>query len=138
MDTASDQLHQQGDLFGRYLTKKPVNTKFIERYSQAVKAFKITPTEYDKKLLDYVIKHPWSLGLLDAALPLYRPYAELRHRIYLMLAILEASPDYQTLFLPVRRSAFHIVRLMLCSLRAIIKTVIGSLLLRLFLRDPHA
>ena len=51
---------------------------------------------------------PW-LGWVDAGLALSNPYSPVRHRIYLMLAVLEASPAHARRFEPHESSALAAV-----------------------------
>ena len=47
-----------------------------------------------------MIRHPWSIGPLDAGLALSDPESPLRFRLCLMMAVLEASPAHCRSFLP--------------------------------------
>ena len=51
---------------------------------------------------------PWT-NLVDAGLALLEPYSPVRHRLYLMLAILEASPTHARRFEPRARPALAAV-----------------------------
>jgi hypothetical protein len=54
----------------------------------------------DESILAFIRRRPRSLPYLDAALALLRRQAILRDKILLMLAILEATPQFTSAFLP--------------------------------------
>ena len=72
---------------------------------------------------------PW-LGFVDAALALVDPYSPVRHRVYLMLAVLEASPAHARRFEPRETPAFvAALRLGARGTVGLLRTTIGLALL---------
>jgi len=51
-------------------------------------------------LAAFAVRHPWSASPLDAACGLVRPDALLRRKLRLLAAVLEATPDFASAFLP--------------------------------------
>lgn len=128
---AADNLNLQANIFGHYLVREPIAESIRLSYVQAInsKLFKIDRRQ--QKFLDFVQKHPRSIGLVDAGLALYKPHSEVRRRLYLMLSILEASPEYHEKFLPQARKPFYVFFIAYSGLRAIFKAMLGVALVRL-------
>jgi hypothetical protein len=123
-----DILEQEARLFTRYLIHRDVDPQAIRLYRAAMADSK--PDKADKKLLDFMVSHPWSIGLIDAGLVFHNSASEARRRLYVMFAILEASPEYYDLFLPAKRSSLYIFVIFYASIRAVIKAAVGLLLVK--------
>ncbi|MDB5184913.1 MAG: hypothetical protein JWN38_721 [Candidatus Saccharibacteria bacterium] len=124
---ADDQLTLQAQRFAQYLVHADPTPHAIQLYRQAL-AQKVPLDAKDTRLLALVDRHPSLLGLVDAALPLLKPYSEVRRRLYLMLAILEASPEYYQSFVPLERPPLYFLVVGLACVRAVCKTILGMLL----------
>jgi hypothetical protein len=117
-------------VFGKYLIGQAPNEEAVLLYSRAMRATHAKLDETDIKLLQLVMAHPRLLGFIDAGLPFYKPYSEVRRRLYVMLAILETQPQYHDIFLPKARSPWYILFILYAGFRAVVKTVFGSILVR--------
>jgi len=116
-------------LFSRYLIGREANKQVLGLYRDALQETGHMD-RLDQALLRFALKHPLSIGYLDAGLIFYKPHSELRHRLYLMLAILEAQAEYSALFLPKRRTFLYIAFLVWCGIRSVFKAAVGSILVR--------
>ena len=76
------------------------------------------------------MRHPWLLGPADAGLAWVAPYSPLRHRILLMLAILEASPHHHRRFLAAPWPKTAVVSLAARAAWAVVRVVAGILWVR--------
>ena len=86
--------------FTRYLVGRPPPPELVARYREANAVLFTAPVEpVDAAVVDFVHRHPWSVGLLDAAVGLRRPGSLLRNKILVMAAILETSPVFADEFL---------------------------------------
>ncbi len=83
----------------------------------------------DQRLLDFMRRHPWSIGLIDGGLALRRPGSAVRAKLLVMSAILEATPDYAPDFLPAARSPLYALYVAWVAVRAGGRGVIGSVLI---------
>lgn len=120
-------LRKQADILVTYLTRSTINDRVIyELYEQSVDR---SSGHSEQKILSFAFSHPAFLPLLDAGLVFLRPSSELRRRIYIMFAILEAHPDYATLFLPNKYSIRDLVLLPLIGLRAVCRAAGGVILI---------
>ena len=94
-------LEREAEIFGRYLVGRVPSPAIIARYVAASETlFTADASPADRGTIAFVRRHPWSVGLLDGAAGLLRPGGQLRGRILVMGAILEASPEYADEFLP--------------------------------------
>ena len=113
----------------RYLTGTNPVKKVIERYSETVRqeAVSLTPAQQKKWLR--CLRHPFLLPYADAAWAWPDPLHPLRHRIYIMLAILEAHRNYQPYFLPAERSYSYRFFIVLRLVRSAFRLAAGKILL---------
>ena len=88
----------------------------------------ITPLE--RRLWDLMVGAPWLITTLDAGLALGDPHGAVRHRLYLMLAVLEASPAHTRHFLPREFAAVGMTLLVWRGGLAGIRSVLGFALVR--------
>jgi hypothetical protein len=124
----TDSAKLEAQIFARYLIKRQPTSGVIKLYERGVSQNK--PGASDEKLLAFLRRHPRLTGLVDAGLVFYRPHSEVRRRIYVMLAILESSPEYHDSFLPAKRSPFYLFFVAYSGLRAIIKSLCGLVLVK--------
>ena len=123
-----DMLEKQARTFTRYLIHKDVNSQAIQLYKVAMRNSK--PDNTDNKLLNFMMSHPSCIGLIDAGLVFHNSSSEVRRRLYVMLAILEASTEYYDLFLPKKRSPFYVFVILYSRIRAILKATLGLILVK--------
>ncbi len=121
-------LENEARIFTKYLVNDDVSAHAVKLYVSAMEPSK--PNATDKKLLDFMVSHPHLIGLVDAGLVFHNSTSEARLRLYIMLAILEASPEYCNLFLPKRRGPFYVIVIAYSGIRAVIKSVLGLLLVK--------
>ena len=94
------ELESEACTFGRYLVGRTPPPELVARYCEANAAlFTAPPAPADEAIVAFVRRHPWSVGLLDAAVGLRRPGSLLRNKILVMTAILETSPAFADEFL---------------------------------------
>ncbi len=123
-----DRLEKEANIFSRYLIGRDAGSLAVEVYKTTMATSK--PNTTDRKLLNYMVSHPHSIGFIDAGLVFHNSTSEARRRLYVMLAILEASPEHCDLFLPQKRSPFYIFVIYFAGIRAVIKAIFGLLLVK--------
>jgi hypothetical protein len=124
----------EAERFSRYLAGAPASTAIAARYADALAAGGPPLRPRDELLLRFALTRPRGLGLLDAGLALTDPDAELRRRLYLMFAILEASPEHHERFLPVDRGPLYPFAVAFAGVRGAVKAILGVVLVRLVTR----
>ena len=90
-------LESEARLLSRYLIGREPGRELVGRYVRAEEHLGEGP---GGPLVDFVRRHPWALGPLDAACALLRPDAALRGKVLRMAAVLEACPEHAGRFLP--------------------------------------
>jgi hypothetical protein len=134
MGLPTDILHdydRQAELLGNYLLQGiPLKPEIKERYEQTMLNTTGKLDERDKKILSFALNHPWSIGLLDAGCVFVHPDAEIRRRLYVMFAILEASTDYWSYFLPKKRNPLYVFVLLAAGMRGVAKAGVGVILVK--------
>lgn len=114
--------------FARYLVGADADERVRAVYARALASTSPALRPRDAALLRFASARRRGLGLLDAGLALTDPNAELRRRLYLMFAILEASPEHHDRFLPVRRGPLFSLVVIAAAARGAVKAALGALL----------
>ena len=97
----TDALIHECRMITHYLLGQSPSPEIIQRYIEATSTLipeRIPPS--DIATVNFVQRHPWSLPYLDAASALLRPQSVLRSKILLMMAVLEATPQFTDAFIP--------------------------------------
>jgi hypothetical protein len=124
---SDDTLEKESRLFTRYLLDSEPSQNMIDRYVSANRAL-VTETGISagRKVVEYAVTHPWSIPYLDAAAGVLQPDSLLRKKIYIMAAVLEASPRFVSQFLPKSLTAVGLFAVLIVNgLVAGIKMIIG-------------
>ena len=120
----------EAKIFSSYLIGCEPTKMAVRLYTKAT-SIKIEASPSDVRLLQFAHKHPAWIGALDGGLALLRPHSEVRRRIYIMFAILEATPEYAHLFLPQERSKAYALRILAAGIRAGWRGLIGTLIVKI-------
>ncbi len=96
------ELHQEFRLWCKYIIREKPLPCYTQRYIAACQ--KLLVDCPPSKVLPLIIKRPGLIGALDSACGVLRPQDELRQKLLIASAILEAGPHYTAYFLPRRQS----------------------------------
>lgn len=130
-ETSREGEHQkEAEIFGRYLLggKNP-NPKSISLYIEAMHLHTAEAIGRDKKILKFILKNSWSIGMIDGALAFSKHKSIVRRKLLFISAILETQPEYAELFLPQERSWFYNLYILWVGFRAVMKAIAGKILL---------
>jgi hypothetical protein len=128
---AQEPSEREAQCFARYLIGEPPAPEEIERYRRAVELRGAEPRSgRDRGLLERMIRHPWTIGPLDAGLALADPESPVRFRLCLMLAVLEASPAHCRRFLPAPYPKAALLGLALRMAAAAARSALGLAMVR--------
>jgi hypothetical protein len=128
---APDEVAREAERFALYLIGAPPRPEEVERYRRAIEARGAEPrTERDRRLLEHMVRRPWTLGPLDAGLALTDPESPVRFRLCLMLAVLEASTTHCPRFLPAPYRRVALAGLALRMAGAALRSALGLVLVR--------
>lgn len=120
-------LEKEGRLLARYLIDREPPQDMIERYVSANRKLGTDMAMPSTgKIMEFAMTQPWSIPFLDAAAGVIQPDFLLRKKIYIMAAVLEASPMFADQFLPQNLTSFKLISILLVnSVTAGIKIIIG-------------
>lgn len=118
----------EAECFARYLIGKVPSDHIADLYNQAIAKRKRSLSPTDIKILTFARNHPWSIQFLDAGAAIGRSDCELRHRLYIMFALLETVPEFSEYFLPRERSGGYVVIMGWAALKAGFKALVGWVL----------
>jgi len=119
-------------IFSKYLIGIRVNDAVCLKYDIAINFHALQCEGKDKKLESFVLKFPFWIGFVDAALALTCKNSILRKKLFVMLAILETIPEYSVFFLPKRYSVLSFFKIFLTGIRSIYRFFIGIIIVGLF------
>jgi hypothetical protein len=115
----------------RYLIGEAPTPEEAERWTRAVALRDASVTSAcDRRIWAAIMRHPALVGFADAGLALVDPLSPVRHRILLMLAILEASPHHHRRFLAAPWPRIALIALAARGAWAAIRSVLGVLWVR--------
>jgi hypothetical protein len=124
-------VRREAEHFAHYLIGEPPRPEEIERYARAVELRDATPrTARDRRLLECMNRHRWTIGPLDAGLALADAESPVRFRLCLMMAVLEASPAHCPRFLPEPYPRVALLGLALRMARAALRSALGLAMVR--------
>lgn len=127
---SSDEQHQmegEAKRFSSYLIGVTPDDVVVARYVEAILPGldRAQISKRDERLLVLTTRFPWLIGSIDGGLALLDPTSEVRRRILVMFALLEANPAYTRYFLPRKRSPFYAVVVLLLGIRASYRALLG-------------
>jgi hypothetical protein len=125
-------LYDEAEVFGRYLLRESPDSTAQSLYVKALKSNSGSLTLHDQRLLLFVLRHPWSVGLIDSGLARMSPLSEVRRRIYLMFSILESSPNYHEKFLSQQRSLLYFFVFGFYCVKGVLQSLVGALFIKAY------
>ena len=121
----------EAQILGYYLVKDDISSELQERYFSALK-FTTISEDFSTVIFNKSLKNKWMIPYFDAAYALIAPNCYFRKRLFLMLAILEATPEYFTLFIQKPITIFGYFKFFLIGFRSIYRALLGLLLNRIY------
>jgi hypothetical protein len=125
VDRGETALRLEARQFGAYLVGIEPPEELVHRYVQAMSALNLSVNDKDRRLLRFTSRHRWSIGFVDGALALTRPSSAIRKKLLVLSAILEATPRFADMFLPVPRRSIYGAYVIFTAVRAAFKAAIG-------------
>lgn len=106
---ADPGLAREADVFARYLVGAPAGGYAAERYAAGHDALPTACRADGRALVRVAAAHPLLTRVADAYVRLFAPRSLLRHKLVLLLAILESSAGSHAAFEPRPASALGVV-----------------------------
>jgi hypothetical protein len=120
-------LTEEAKIFTQYLLGEEADQLTISLYIQAQSKLNISLTEKESKRLDFMLRYPSVIGMVDGALALNNPESGIRKKIYVLFSIIESNPKYARHFLPSNKvGLFSII---LSGIRAVWNALTGFILI---------
>ncbi|OED46654.1 hypothetical protein AB832_00835 [Flavobacteriaceae bacterium (ex Bugula neritina AB1)] len=113
-----------------YLISVPIEKQEQNRYVAAMSQLDLKLTVYESKLMNNMLKSKWKMACIDGGLAIKDPNNVVRRKIFTMLAILEASPNYTEYFLSNRFSFLYFVKIAFVGVRSIVRAIIGIIIIK--------
>ena len=129
MESNNDHIFE-AEHITHYLLSVPVRKQEQKIYVDAMQKLNIHFSEYEQMLWTEMLKSKLRMACIDAGLALKEPNNNVRRKIFTMLAILEASPNYTPYFLSRSYSFFYVFKLTVVGIRAVFRAVTGILIVK--------
>jgi hypothetical protein len=124
METNSNHIFE-AEQIGLYLLNSSIQETEKKKYADAMLKLNISFSEYEQLLWNKMLKNKWHMACIDAALAVQEPTNAVRRKLFTMLAILEASPNYTSYFLSRKYSIVYLFKIGLVGVRAIMRALVG-------------
>jgi hypothetical protein len=123
-------LQLEAGVVARHLIgRDPADAERI-RYADAVTRQALPLTDRERRLWQRMLAHPRLFNAVDGALALVRPTSPIRQRGYIMLAVLEASPEHTDLFLArERRRSLVLLSVFTAAAAGAMRALLGLLVI---------
>jgi len=122
-------LRQEAVTLSRYLIGREPDEHCVHLYVSAMRHLEIVLQGRESRMWDFMMRNPWVVPAMDAALAIRQPHSNIRRKIFTMLAILEASPKHAPLFLPAKQIGWRRITVVFAGIRAVVAAVLGCILL---------
>lgn len=119
---------QEAEQISNYLLGTPIQDSEKNTYADAMQKLNIQFSVYEQALWSSMLKSKWKMACIDAGLALKEPNNNARKKLFTMLAILEASPNYTKHFLSRKFSFFYLFKVGLAGIRAVVRASIGIII----------
>lgn len=124
MESKSTSVYE-AEQIGKYLLGVSIQDSEKATYADAMDKLNIQFSNYEQLLWNSMLKSKWRMACIDAGLALKEPNNNARRKLFTMLAILEASPNYTHYFLSRNFSFFYLFKVGLVGTRAVVRAMIG-------------
>jgi hypothetical protein len=122
---------REAEILSQYLIGQLPAEKEKMLYADAMQKLDISFSHAEEKQWRFLMKNKLLIPFIDSALAVKNPSSSIRRKIFIMLAILEASPNYTEYFLPKKHSPIYMVKIFFVGIRAITRRILGLFLLKL-------
>lgn len=127
MESNSTAIYE-AEQIGHYLLSIPIQDSEKNTYADAIQKLNIQFSDFEKALWNSMLKSKWKMACIDAGLALKDPNNNARRKLFTMLAILEASPNYTEYFLSRNFSFFYLFKIGAVGVRAVFRAMVGLLI----------
>jgi hypothetical protein len=129
--TNAEQLSQEAEIFGAYFLKEKPTAFVVDLYKQGNEKLKLEVSGKDERILKFILRNRWSVGMMDSGLVFINPHSTVRRKMFIMLAILECQPEYIDLFFTKNQPKIYFFYILWVGFRAFMKAALGVVLVKL-------
>lgn len=122
-------LENQARIITRHLIRKIPTQQATYLYRDAIDTLNLPATQNETVLWKFALRHPWSLGLIDAGLASSNRHNNIRKRILIMVAVLETQIEYYSYFLPKEYPRWRVIIVPFILLKTLFKSIAGKILI---------
>lgn len=119
----------EAEQISNYLLNIPIQDSEKSTYADAMQTLNIQFSNYEQMLWNNMLKGKGRMAFIDAGLALKDPDNNVRRKLFTMLAILEASPNYTSCFLSRNFSFLYLFKIAAVGTRAVFRAIIGILII---------
>ena len=128
---SDSDLELEARIFGKYLIGKEISKTVIHLYKKSHVESKFEFFGNDSRILEFILKHPSFVGIVDGGLAIQKKDSVIRKKIYYMLAILETIPEYSQYFLSTKSFMRNTMDFLLYGIRGVYRMIFGYLLIKM-------
>jgi hypothetical protein len=125
-----EQYYEEADCIALYVVGEHAGIREKRIYAEAMRKLNINLTGAEEALWQSMLNSKTQMACIDGGLALLRPASQLRRKLFIMVAVLEASPHYTDHFLSRRFSFSYLVKIGLIGMRAICRGIAGIIILK--------
>lgn len=114
-----------------YLLGRTPGQSVRSLYRSAMERMPVLLEGKDARLMEFALKYPAFVGLIDAGTALARRDSNFRKKLVAMFAIVECSPSHSALFLPSERNRLYLAWVVWAGFRAALKALLGAIVVGL-------
>ena len=120
----------EAQVLSKYLIGESCSDDTVRHYAEAVNKLNAILNESEQKTWNQMLGSSFYLKLVDSGLAIVNPQSPLRKRIFIMLTLLESSPDHVKYFLPQDRSIWYLIPLGFRAGLSALYLILGVMLVR--------
>lgn len=122
-------MQSEAKLFAQYLGAKVDDDALLIKYSDTIEKVKLSLSEKEENILQYLLKMPFILPFADGAWAFLNPKNGIRKRILVMSALIETEPHNVQFFLNEKDVPFSVFKLIFRGSVAVLRGIIGVFLI---------
>jgi len=125
--TDESTLTKEAMVFSLYFIGKEPGELSVQLYIKASQKLAIPMSPRDKRKLNFILRFPFFMGMIDGALAMVNPEHPIRKKLYVMFSVLESDPAFSNYFLP--KAGTSLFAILWTGTRAVFNTLFGFILL---------
>ena len=122
---------KEAKIIGKYLSGREISPEAVALYLKASDVQNFSPAGRDARLLSFLARFPFLIGMLDGGSALVFRNSVHRKKVFLMLAVLETRPECTSSYFCERQTTWSLVKYFFIGIRGVFRGIFGALLVKL-------